>query len=88
MSTVALPHESNVCSYLEKRPGGENAPGPRQEGKFLDGEESGSTKSLFNNSLCMLGEELQLQYHNMYKLERRRLSSFAQLVKGIQISSS
>ena len=65
MSTVAVrlsPHESNVRSYMEKRPGGENAPGPRQEGKFLDGEESGSTKSLFNNSLCMLGEELQLQH--------------------------
>ena len=82
MSTVALPHESNVCSYLEKRPGGENAPGPRQEGKFLDGEESGSTKSLFNNSLCMLGEELQLQHVQV------RLGSLVQVVKGIQISPS
>ena len=82
MSTVALPHESNVRNYMEKRPGGENAPGPRQEGKFLDGEESGSTKSLFNNSLCMLGEELQLQHVQV------RLGSLVQVVKGIQISPS
>ena len=73
MSTVAVrlsPHESNVRSYMEKRTGGKKAPSLRQEGKFLEGEENGSTKSRFN-SLCMLREKLQVK-HALIRIGRIR----------------